>query len=734
MSDVPVKSKPSAVSSRQSTPAPQPAPAAQVAAQAAVQPPLAPPPCAQPAAMALAMTPAMTPEQWAQYQQFLQFQQFQAFQQQMMLQQGQTLPQPNDLQAAQQLQWLQYQQFVQFQQMQQMALLQAQGQLPPNGLMPQGAMSPAMPEAMPQPAPVKPLPASMVPNGSMAPDVPMAQAVPPQMAMASNGSMPSVVPSQMPPSGSMPQTVPPQMAFNCMLAQPQAQMPQGSLTAPQYGMPQGTAPMPAVPATLTPQAGAGAALSALSGASGAPVHLPPQAAVATGSEPQKQLGVSVPSEPAQAPTKAINAGVAAITCIHDGLLAQGTHAALKAEPVPVLPGISAPDAAHNEALPAGTSAAAPQRTTAPRVEDQEAVVASEGIVGVRSGRRIKQTLFEQDSGLYHYANLFLRHIRDERGYSPLTFQSYKETLERVIKFLSARPCAASATGLLSSWTQLDKLDMRALSRHLNFKSNDERYASASISHAVHVVSSFFTFLQRQHLIATNPMQFITAPKAKNALPRVLSAQEIDQLTSTELKTPQDIRNRAITELLFSSGLRVGELISLNLGDISFDMREVRVVGKGDKERVVPVGRVALAAIEQYLAVRSYFKPRDNALFVNRLGTRLNVRTVQTFIKEAAKNTGLTGTVTPHKLRHSFATELLNHGADLRLVQEMLGHSNLGTTQIYTHVDLARLQAVYNHAHPRAAVTAQEEAGAQSDLEHSKALFEVLPQTTGPKID
>lgn len=734
MSDVPVKSKPSAVSSRQSTPAPQPAPAAQVAAQAAVQPPLAPPPCAQPAAMALAMTPAMTPEQWAQYQQFLQFQQFQAFQQQMMLQQGQTLPQPNDLQAAQQLQWLQYQQFVQFQQMQQMALLQAQGQLPPNGLMPQGAMPPAMPEAMPQPAPVKPLPASMVPNGSMAPDVPMAQAVPPQMAMASNGSMPSVVPSQMPPSGSMPQTVPPQMAFNCMLAQPQAQMPQGSLTAPQYGMPQGTAPMPAVPATLTPQAGAGAALSALSGASGAPVHLPPQAAVATGSEPQKQLGVSVPSEPAQAPTKAINAGVAAITCIPDGLLAQGTHAALKAEPVPVLPGISAPDAAHNEALPAGTSAAAPQRTTAPRVEDQEAVVASEGIVGVRSGRRIKQTLFEQDSGLYHYANLFLRHIRDERGYSPLTFQSYKETLERVIKFLSARPCAASATGLLSSWTQLDKLDMRALSRHLNFKSNDERYASASISHAVHVVSSFFTFLQRQHLIATNPMQFITAPKAKNALPRVLSAQEIDQLTSTELKTPQDIRNRAITELLFSSGLRVGELISLNLGDISFDMREVRVVGKGDKERVVPVGRVALAAIEQYLAVRSYFKPRDNALFVNRLGTRLNVRTVQTFIKEAAKNTGLTGTVTPHKLRHSFATELLNHGADLRLVQEMLGHSNLGTTQIYTHVDLARLQAVYNHAHPRAAVTAQEEAGAQSDLEHSKALFEVLPQTTGPKID
>ena len=360
--------------------------------------------------------------------------------------------------------------------------------------------------------------------------------------------------------------------------------------------------------------------------------------------------------------------------------------------------------AANAVPPGADGGAAPLRTAVPRVVETEEAVPSAGLVGVRSGRRIKQTLFEQDSGLYHYANLFLRHIRDERGYSPLTFQSYKETLERVIKFLSARPCATSATGLLSSWSMLDKLDMRALSRHLNFKSNDERYSSAS------------------------------TPKAKNALPRVLSAQEVDQLTSTELKTPQDIRNRAITELLFSSGLRVGELISLNLGDISFDMREVRVVGKGDKERVVPVGRVALEAIERYLAVRSYFKPRDNALFVNRLGTRLNVRTVQTFIKEAAKNTGLTGTVTPHKLRHSFATELLNHGADLRLVQEMLGHSNLGTTQIYTHVDLARLQDVYNHAHPRAAVTDQDEASAQNDLEHSKALFEVLPPNTGPKID
>lgn len=686
MSEVPIKSNPSAASN---VPPTQPTPPNQ--------------------AQFSGMAPTMTPEQWAQYQQFLQFQQFQAFQQQMMLQQGQPIPQPSaDPQAqaaALQMQWLQYQQFVQFQQM---ALMQQQAQLAATGQMPQTvppqmASNSLMPQAMPM-APTGQMPPAVPPQ--IAPNGVMSQAVP----MATTGPMPQDMPPQMAPGGmqAQPQAVPPQLASNGLMQQQAQQAPGGMPLQPQAvslqmtpgGMP---AQSQAVPPQMAPhgrlaQVPAGAYQGTMPFGGGQATSLP-QSGAAQGpglGAQQTQLGPA-PQEMVRAPS-AGGAGVAPVA-------------------LPVLP-----------------EATTPLRTAVPRVVETEEAAPSAGLVGVRSGRRIKQTLFEQDSGLYHYANLFLRHIRDERGYSPLTFQSYKETLERVIKFLSARPCATSATGLLSSWSMLDKLDMRALSRHLNFKSNDERYSSASIAHAVHVVSSFFTFLQRQHLIATNPMQFITAPKAKNALPRVLSAQEVDQLTSTELKTPQDIRNRAITELLFSSGLRVGELISLNLGDISFDMREVRVVGKGDKERVVPVGRVALEAIERYLAVRSYFKPRDNALFVNRLGTRLNVRTVQTFIKEAAKNTGLTGTVTPHKLRHSFATELLNHGADLRLVQEMLGHSNLGTTQIYTHVDLARLQDVYNHAHPRAAVTDQDEASAQNDLEHSKALFEVLPPNTGPKID
>ena len=563
MSEVPIKSNPSAASN---VPPTQPTPPNQ--------------------AQFSGMAPTMTPEQWAQYQQFLQFQQFQAFQQQMMLQQGQPIPQPSaDPQAqaaALQMQWLQYQQFVQFQQM---ALMQQQAQLAATGQMPQTvppqmASNSLMPQAMPM-APTgqmpQAMPPQMAPNGVMSQAVPMAttgpmpQAMPPQMAPGGMQAQPQAMPPQMAPGGmqAQPQAVLLQMALGGMQAQPQALPPQmasnGLMAQVPAGAYQGTMPFGGGQATSLPQSGAaqGPGLGAQ----------------------QTQLGPA-PQEMVRAPS-AGGAGVAPVA-------------------VPVLP-----------------EATTPLRTAVPRVVETEEAAPSAGLVGVRSGRRIKQTLFEQDSGLYHYANLFLRHIRDERGYSPLTFQSYKETLERVIKFLSARPCATSATGLLSSWSMLDKLDMRALSRHLNFKSNDERYSSASIAHAVHVVSSFFTFLQRQHLIATNPMQFITAPKAKNALPRVLSAQEVDQLTSTELKTPQDIRNRAITELLFSSGLRVGELISLNLGDISFDMREVRVVGKGDKERVVPVGRVALEAIERYLAVRSYFKPRDNALFVNRLGTRLN---------------------------------------------------------------------------------------------------------------
>ena len=307
--------------------------------------------------------------------------------------------------------------------------------------------------------------------------------------------------------------------------------------------------------------------------------------------------------------------------------------------------------------------------------------------------------FDSDEGLYADANLFLSYIRFEKMYSLATFKAYKEVLSRVINLLNKQ--VDEGLPPVTSWEGLSKQQMRKIQRLFAINSNNTRYSSASVAHSIHALSSFFKFLIKREIISSNPIDFISPPRVKNALPRVLSINEIDRLTSEPLTTPNDIRDRAVTELLFSSGLRVSELVSLNLGDIDFDMKEVRVTGKGDKTRIVPVGEVALDAIRKYLSVRDEFKPIEDALFLNRFGYRITTRAIQSRFKNAAIRTGLEGKVTPHKLRHSFATQLLSNGADLRLVQEMLGHSSLAATQIYTHMDLAALKDVVAAAHPRA---------------------------------
>ena len=307
--------------------------------------------------------------------------------------------------------------------------------------------------------------------------------------------------------------------------------------------------------------------------------------------------------------------------------------------------------------------------------------------------------FDSDEGLYADANLFLSYIRFEKMYSLATFKAYKEVLSRVINLLNKQ--VDEGLPAVTSWEGLSKQQMRKIQRLFAINSNNTRYSSASVAHSIHALSSFFKFLIKREIISSNPIDFISPPRVKNALPRVLSINEIDRLTSEPLTTPNDIRDRAVTELLFSSGLRVSELVSLNLGDIDFDMKEVRVTGKGDKTRIVPVGEVALDAIRKYLSVRDEFKPIEDALFLNRFGYRITTRAIQSRFKNAAIRTGLEGKVTPHKLRHSFATQLLSNGADLRLVQEMLGHSSLAATQIYTHMDLAALKDVVAAAHPRA---------------------------------
>ena len=356
--------------------------------------------------------------------------------------------------------------------------------------------------------------------------------------------------------------------------------------------------------------------------------------------------------------------------------------------------------------------------------------------------------FPRNDGLYCEVNRFIRYMRDERHFSPLTIRSYKELLGRVIAFLE-RPVANNARACASlRWQMVDKQVIRAIGRFLNFKeaptkkagaaagaaasaagtaaeqitgagagyagligqtessgaSGTERYASASVAHNINVLSSFFTFLQKRCGLEHNPMVHLHSPKVRNELPRVLSLREVEQLSTSCASVDNSfvaVRDRAIVALLFSSGLRVSELVSLNLYDVDFEMREVRVIGKGNKERVVPVGSVALEALRQYLQMRPMVKPVDNALFVGNRGKRLTTRLVQSHIKAAAEKEELGGRVTPHKLRHAFATQLLSNGVDMRLVQEMLGHANLATTQVYTHIDIKHLQEVYDRAHPRA---------------------------------
>ncbi len=221
------------------------------------------------------------------------------------------------------------------------------------------------------------------------------------------------------------------------------------------------------------------------------------------------------------------------------------------------------------------------------------------------------------------------------------------------------------------------------------------------------LNAFFRFLQRQEIINSNPAQGIRSPRTDRELPPYLSVNEAVEMV--DRKTTGDffsMRDRAILELLYSSGIRVSELSGLNLPQISFSPEMVRVRGKGSKERVVPFGTHASEAIKNYLPLRHSMlnkrrRPEETALFINRLGTRLTTRGIQRIVEKRRMETGISSPVTPHAFRHSMATHLLESGADLRSIQELLGHVSLATTQKYTHLDLSRLVDVYTSAHPRA---------------------------------
>ena len=225
-------------------------------------------------------------------------------------------------------------------------------------------------------------------------------------------------------------------------------------------------------------------------------------------------------------------------------------------------------------------------------------------------------------------------------------------------------------------------------------------APRSIARELSSLRSFFRFLKANNQIDINPFEGVSSPKMNYRLPRALDVDTISRLLHYSPRTALEIRDKAILELLYSSGLRVSEVTGLNTSDLDFEGREVRVLGKGNKERVVPVGKFAIQSLRNWFRVRSQFGADKEALFLSRRGTRLTTRSVQVRLRVWSRRFSDEGDVHPHMLRHSFASHMLESSGDLRAVQELLGHASISTTQTYTHLDFQHLANVYDRTHPR----------------------------------
>ncbi len=291
---------------------------------------------------------------------------------------------------------------------------------------------------------------------------------------------------------------------------------------------------------------------------------------------------------------------------------------------------------------------------------------------------------------------FLRFLATERNASQLTIKAYREDLLGLVDYLEhARGTVPEADAL----TPQDLRDFQAALQQAD-------YARSTISRKLASLRSFYRFAQRQGIAKSNPAKPLRNPRRHRKLPHVLSSDEINRLLrAPEPDTPQGLRDRAMLETTYSAGLRVSELVGINDDDLDYDQQVVRIRGKGRKERISPLGSFAIRALRRYEAVRqrhpSVDGRRDAPVFVNRFGKRLTTRSVGRMLEKHLLTADLDQRTSPHTLRHSFATHLLDRGADIRSVQELLGHRSLATTQIYTHVSAANLRAIYEQAHPRA---------------------------------
>jgi integrase/recombinase XerC len=285
---------------------------------------------------------------------------------------------------------------------------------------------------------------------------------------------------------------------------------------------------------------------------------------------------------------------------------------------------------------------------------------------------------------------FIRHLEFERRLSPQTCKSYRHDLKSLLAF-------REYSGV-DSWDGMDSEHFRAFSASCYRKGLSAR----SIQRRLSACRTFFRYLLREKHVSKNPITDVSAPKGKKRLPGNLDVDRMARLLDIPGKGPLVDRDRAILELLYSSGLRLSELTGLNCGDVDMQDATVHVTGKGNKDRIVPVGRKALQALRQWDQSRVQFAAADEkAIFVSNRGTRISPRSVQARVTHWARHQGIDTKVYPHLFRHSFATHLLESSHDLRGVQELLGHANISTTQVYTHLDFQHLAQIYDQTHPRA---------------------------------
>ncbi len=285
---------------------------------------------------------------------------------------------------------------------------------------------------------------------------------------------------------------------------------------------------------------------------------------------------------------------------------------------------------------------------------------------------------------------FVHHLQHERRLSPHTLKNYSRDLEKIAEW-----CQQNG---IAEWPQLNPHQVRSYVA----KRHRSDISGKTIQRELSTLRSLYNYLLREEAAENNPAQGIKAPKVKRRLPSTLDMDQLSNLLDVAESDPLGLRDLAILELFYSSGLRLAELVSINLNELDLKSAQLEVTGKGAKTRQVPIGRKAVKALQQWIGVRGEIaKPDEPALFVSNRGTRIHPRTIQQRLKQWALKHGASRSIHPHLLRHSFASHMLESSGDLRAVQELLGHADISTTQIYTHLDFQHLANVYDKAHPRA---------------------------------